>query len=237
MAKLTKRAKAIKEKIEVGKFYAIEEAVTLLSELSTVKFNESIDISINLGVDPKKSDQVVRGATVLPNGTGKDVRVAVFAQGEKAEEATAAGADIVGMDDLAEAVRGAEAIKGGELNFDVAIATPDSMRVVGQLGQVLGPRGLMPNPRLGTVTMDVGEAVRNAKAGQVRYRTDKNGIVHGGIGKVGFESTAIKENIEALIIDLKKAKPTSAKGTYVKKIVLSTTMGAGIPIDQASLEI
>ena len=231
MAKLTKRAKAIKEKIEVGKFYAIEEAVTLLSELSTVKFNESIDISINLGVDPKKSDQVVRGATVLPNGTGKDVRVAVFAQGEKAEEATAAGADIVGMDDLA------EAIKGGELNFDLAIATPDSMRVVGQLGQVLGPRGLMPNPRLGTVTMDVGEAVRNAKAGQVRYRTDKNGIVHGGIGKVGFESTAIKENIEALIIDLKKAKPTSAKGTYVKKIVLSTTMGAGIPIDQASLEI
>ena len=231
MAKLTKRAKAIKEKIEVGKFYAIEEAVTLLSELSTVKFNESIDISINLGVDPKKSDQVVRGATVLPNGTGKDVRVAVFAQGEKAEEAAAAGADIVGMDDLA------EAIKGGELNFDVAIATPDSMRVVGQLGQVLGPRGLMPNPRLGTVTMDVGEAVRNAKAGQVRYRTDKNGIVHGGIGKVGFESTAIKENIEALIIDLKKAKPTSAKGTYVKKIVLSTTMGAGIPTDQASLEI
>ena len=231
MAKLTKRAKAIKEKIEVGKFYAIEEAVSLLSELSTVKFNESIDISINLGVDPKKSDQVVRGATVLPNGTGKDVRVAVFAQGEKAEEAAAAGADIVGMDDLA------EAIKGGELNFDVAIATPDSMRVVGQLGQVLGPRGLMPNPRLGTVTMDVGEAVRNAKAGQVRYRTDKNGIVHGGIGKVGFESTAIKENIEALIVDLKKAKPTSAKGTYVKKIVLSTTMGAGIPIDQASLEI
>lgn len=231
MAKLTKRAKAIKEKIEVGKFYAIEDAVTLLSELSTVKFSESIDISINLGVDPRKSDQVVRGATVLPNGTGKDVRVAVFAQGEKADEASAAGADIVGMDDLA------EAIKGGELNFDVAIATPDSMRVVGQLGQVLGPRGLMPNPRLGTVTMDVGEAVRNAKAGQVRYRTDKNGIVHGGIGKVGFESTAIKENIEALITDLKKAKPTSAKGTYVKKIVLSTTMGAGIPIDKASLEI
>jgi len=231
MAKLTKRAKAFKEKVEVGKFYAIDEAVSLLSELSTVKFTESIDISINLGVDPKKSDQVVRGATVLPNGTGKDVRVAVFAQGEKADEATAAGADIVGMDDLAEAV------KRGELNFDVAIATPDSMRVVGQLGQVLGPRGLMPNPRLGTVTMDVGEAVRNAKAGQVRYRTDKNGIVHGGIGKVGFESTAIKENIEALIADLKKAKPTSAKGTYVKKIVLSTTMGAGIPIDQASLDV
>jgi|TARA_B110000116_G_scaffold112998_1_gene98151 large subunit ribosomal protein L1 len=231
MAKLTKRAKAFKEKVEEGRLYAIDEAVTLLTELSTVKFEESIDISINLGVDPKKSDQVVRGATVLPNGTGKDVRVAVFAQGEKADEASAAGADIVGMDDLAEAV------KGGELNFDVAIATPDSMRVVGQLGQVLGPRGLMPNPRLGTVTMDVGEAVRNAKAGQVRYRTDKNGIVHGGIGKVGFEPAAIKENIEALIADLKKAKPTSAKGTYVKKVVLSTTMGAGIPIDQASLEM
>ena len=231
MAKLTKRAKAFKEKIEEGKFYAIDEAVSLLSELSTVKFKESIDISINLGVDPKKSDQVVRGATVLPNGTGKDVRVAVFAQGEKADEASAAGADIVGMEDLAEAV------KGGELNFDVAIATPDSMRVVGQLGQVLGPRGLMPNPRLGTVTMDVGEAVRNAKAGQVRYRTDKNGIVHGGIGRVGFESAAIKENIEALIADLKKAKPTTAKGTYLKKVVLSTTMGAGILIDQTSLEV
>ena len=224
MAKLTKRAKAFKAKIKEGKLYAIDEAVALLTELSTVKFEESIDISINLGVDPKKSDQVVRGATVLPNGTGKDVRVAVFAQGEKADEASAAGADIVGMDDLAEAV------KGGELNFDVAIATPDSMRVVGQLGQVLGPRGLMPNPRL-------GEAVRNAKAGQVRYRTDKNGIVHGGIGKVGFKSSAIKENIEALIADLKKAKPTTAKGTYVKKVVLSTTMGAGIPIDQASLEM
>jgi large subunit ribosomal protein L1 len=231
MAKLTKRAKAFQEKIQEGKFYAIDEAVTLLNELSTVKFKESIDISINLGVDPKKSDQVVRGATVLPNGTGKDVRVAVFAQGEKAEEATAAGADIVGMDDLAESV------KGGELNFDVVIATPDSMRVVGQLGQVLGPRGLMPNPRLGTVTPDVAEAVKNAKAGQVRYRTDKNGIVHGGIGKVGFEPAEIKENLEALIADLKKAKPASAKGTYLKKVVLSTTMGAGIVIDQASLEV
>lgn len=230
MAKLSKRQKAFKEKIEEGKQYAIDEAVTLLNELSTVKFKESIDVSINLGVDPRKSDQVVRGATVLPNGTGKDVRVAVFAQGDKADEASAAGADIVGMEDLAESV------KGGDLNFDVVIATPDSMRVVGQLGQVLGPRGLMPNPRLGTVTMDVGEAVRNAKAGQVRYRTDKNGIVHGGIGKVGFEPTAIKENVEALIADLKKAKPASAKGTYFKKIVISTTMGAGIPIDQASLE-
>jgi large subunit ribosomal protein L1 len=231
MAKLTKRARAFQEKIEAGKFYPIEEAVTLLTELSTVKFTESIDVSINLGVDPKKSDQVVRGATVLPNGTGKDVRVAVFAQGDKADEAKAAGADIVGMDDLA------EAIKGGELNFDVAIATPDSMRVVGQLGQVLGPRGLMPNPRLGTVTMDVAEAVKNAKAGQVRFRTDKNGIVHGGVGKIGFEATAIRENVEALIVDLKKAKPSSAKGTYFKKIVISTTMGAGILIDQSSLEV
>jgi large subunit ribosomal protein L1 len=231
MAKLSKRQKAFKEKIEEGKHYGIDEAVSLLNELSTVKFKESIDVSINLGVDPRKSDQVVRGATVLPNGTGKDVRVAVFAQGDKADEASAAGADVVGMDDLAESV------KGGNLNFDVVIATPDSMRVVGQLGQVLGPRGLMPNPRLGTVTMDVVEAVKNAKAGQVRYRTDKNGIIHGGVGKVGFEPAAIKENVEALIADLKKAKPASAKGTYFKKIVISTTMGAGIPIDQASLEL
>lgn len=231
MAKLSKRAKAFAEKIQKGKFYSIDEAVTLLTELSTVKFKESIDVSINLGVDPRKSDQVVRGATVLPNGTGKVVRVAVFAQGPKAEEAKAAGADIVGMDDLA------AAIKGGELNFDVAIATPDAMRVVGQLGQILGPRGLMPNPRLGTVTMDVGDAVSNAKAGQVRYRTDKNGIVHGGVGQVGFEPMKIKENVEALINDLKKGKPATAKGTYLKKIVISTTMGAGIPIDQASLDI
>ncbi len=231
MGKLSKRQKAFKEKIEEGKHYGIDEAVSLLNELSTVKFKESIDVSINLGVDPRKSDQVVRGATVLPNGTGKDVRVAVFAQGDKADEASAAGADVVGMDDLAESV------KGGNLDFDVVIATPDSMRVVGQLGQVLGPRGLMPNPRLGTVTMDVVEAVKNAKAGQVRYRTDKNGIIHGGVGKVGFEPAAIKENVEALIADLKKAKPASAKGTYFKKIVISTTMGAGIPIDQASLEL
>ena len=231
MGKLTKRAKAFNEKIEPGKFYPIDEAVTLLNELSTVKFKESIDISINLGVDPKKSDQVVRGATVLPNGTGKDVRVAVFAQGDKADEATAAGADIVGMDDLAESV------KEGKLNFDVVIATPDSMRVVGQLGQILGPRGLMPNPRLGTVTPDVSEAVKNAKAGQVRYRTDKNGIIHGGIGKVGFDPAAIKENVEALLTDLNKSKPASAKGTYLKKVVISTTMGAGIPIDQASLDV
>jgi large subunit ribosomal protein L1 len=230
MAKLSKRARAFGEKVEPGRYYPIDDAVSLLAELSTVKFKESIDVSINLGVDPKKSDQVVRGATVLPNGTGKDVRVAVFAQGEKADEAKEAGADVIGMDDLAASV------KEGNLDFDVVIATPDSMRVVGQLGQVLGPRGLMPNPRLGTVTPDVGEAVRNAKAGQVRYRTDRNGIIHGGVGQVGFEPAQIKENIEALLADLRKAKPASAKGTYLKKIVLSTTMGAGILIDQSSLE-
>ena len=231
MAKISKRVRAFQERIEPGKNYPIEEAVTILNELSKVKFKESVDVSINLGVDPRKSDQVVRGATVLPNGTGKDVRVAVFAQGDKADEASAAGADIVGMEDLAASV------KAGNLDFDVVIATPDSMRVVGQLGQVLCPRGLMPNPRLGTVTPDVAEAVRNAKAGQVRYRTDKNGIIHGGLGKVGFEPRAIKENLEALLNDLKKAKPASAKGTYVKRVVLSTTMGAGIPIDQASLDV
>ena len=232
MAKPSKRTRAIEEKIGDGRVpRPPDDALQALKDVTTTKFDETIDVAVNLGVDPRKSEQAVRGATVLPNGTGKQVRVALFADGDDAEAGRTAGADIVGMDDLAEAV------KGGELNFDVAIATPDSMRVVGQLGQVLGPRGLMPNPRLGTVTMDVGEAVRNAKAGQVRYRTDKNGIVHGGIGKVGFESAAIKENIEALIADLKKAKPTSAKGTYVKKVVLSTTMGAGIPIDQASLEM
>jgi large subunit ribosomal protein L1 len=230
MAKLSKRIKAYREKVDPTKSYNIDDAVVLLNELSSVKFKESIDVSINLGVDPRKSDQVVRGATVLPNGTGKTVRVAVFAQGEKAEESTAAGADIVGMDDLA------EQIKAGKLDFDVVVATPDSMRVVGQLGQILGPRGLMPNPRLGTVTADVAEAVRNAKAGQVRYRTDKNGIVHGGVGQVGFDAAAIKENLEALLTDLKKFKPASAKGVYVKKVTLSTTMGAGILIDPASLE-
>ncbi len=231
MARMSKRLRAIKEKIEEGKLYPIDEAVTLLNELSSVKFTESIDISINLGVDPRKSDQVVRGAAVLPNGTGKDVRVAVFAQGDKADAATAAGADIVGMDDLA------ASIKEGNLDFDVVIASPDAMRVVGQLGQILGPRGLMPNPKLGTVTVDVPGAIKNAKAGQVRYRTDKNGIVHGGVGKVGFKPAAIKENIEALIADLKKVKPASAKGIYLKKVVLSTTMGAGIQIDQSSLEV
>lgn len=230
MTKLSKRVRAFREQVEPGKFYPISEAVELLSKLTSVKFNESIDVSINLGVDPRKSDQVIRGATLLPHGTGKEVRVAVFAQGDKAEEAREAGADIVGLDDLA------ESIKGGNLDFDVAIASPDAMRVVGQLGRILGPRGLMPNPRLGTVTPDVVAAVKNAKAGQVRYRTDKNGIIHSGVGKVGFEPSAIKENVEALLADLKKAKPASAKGTYVKKVVLSSTMGAGIPIDQSSLD-
>ena len=230
MAKLSKRVRAFREKVDPAKIYPVTEAVTILNELSSVKFKESIDVSINLGVDPRKSDQVVRGATVLPNGTGKTVRVAVFAQGDKAAEASEAGADVGGMDDLAADV------KAGNLNFDVVIATPDTMRIVGQLGQILGPRGLMPNPRLGTVTQDVAEAVKNAKAGQVRYRTDKNGIVHGGVGQVGFEPDAIKQNIEALLLDLKKVKPASAKGVYVKKVTLSTTMGAGIAIDQASLE-
>ena len=230
MAKLSKRVKAFKEKVDPAKNYPVSEAVAILNELSSVKFKESIDVSVNLGVYPRKSDQVVRGATVLPNGTGKTVRVAVFAQGEKATEATEAGADIVGMEDIAAEV------KAGNLNFDVVIATPDTMRIVGQLGQVLGPRGLMPNPRLGTVTQDVAEAVKNAKSGQMRYRTDKNGIIHGGVGQVGFDPEAIKQNVEALLADLKKIKPASAKGIYVKKVTLSTTMGAGIAIDQASLE-
>ena len=231
MAKLSKRAKLIAEKIEAGKAYTIEEAVALLNELSKVKFKESIDVAINLGVDPRKSDQAVRGATTLPHGSGKEVRVAVFAQGDNAQKAKDAGADVVGFDDLA------ERIKGGEMNFDVVIASPDAMRVVGQLGQILGPRGLMPNPKVGTVTPDVATAVKNAKAGQVRYRTDKNGIIHGGIGKVGFEADAVKGNLEALLADLKKSKPASSKGTYVKKVVLSTTMGPGLLIDQSSLSI
>lgn len=230
MAKLTKRAKIIAEKVEPGKPYAIEDAVALLSELSTVKFKESIDVSINLGIDPRKSDQAVRGATTLPNGSGKDVRVAVFTGGANADAAKEAGADQVGMEDLA------ESIKGGNLDFDVVIASPDAMRVVGQLGQVLGPRGLMPNPKTGTVTPDVAAAVKNAKAGQVRYRVDKNGIIHGAIGRIGFDAKAIKENLEALLADLKKAKPASAKGVYLKKISLSTTMGPGLIVDQASLE-
>ena len=231
MAKLSKRRKQMAEKLEIGKNYPIEEAVSLISEFASAKFKESIDVSINLGVDPRKSEQVVRGSTILPNGTGKDVRVAVFAQGANADKATAAGADIVGFEDLA------ESIQGGNLDFDVVIATPDAMRVVGKLGQVLGPRGLMPNPKVGTVTPDVETAVKNAKAGQVRYRTDKNGIVHGGIGRVGFDVSAIKANLEALLTDLKKSKPSASKGIYIQKVVLSSTMGPGLLIDQSSLAI
>ena len=231
MATITKRQKMMAEKVDSDKVYGFKEAVELLTELSTVKFKESVEVAVNLGVDPRKSDQVVRGATVLPNGTGRDVRVAVFAQSDNADKARAAGADIVGFDDLA-----AE-IKSGRLDFDVVIATPDAMRIVGTLGTVLGPRGLMPNPKVGTVTPNVEEAVKNAKAGQVRYRTDKNGIVHGGIGKIGFDGEAIKSNLEALLADLKKAKPSSAKGIYIKKVVLSSTMGPGLQIDQSSLAL
>lgn len=229
MAKLTKRQKLINEKVQPGKVYSTEEAFDVLKAVATAKFVESVDVAVILGVDPRKSDQAVRGATVLPNGTGKSARVAVFAQGANADAARAAGADIVGMDDLAAQV------KAGELNFDVVIATPDAMRVVGQLGQVLGPRGLMPNPKVGTVTADVATAVNNAKAGQVRYRTDKKGIIHCTIGKVSFEPNALKENLEALLADLKKAKPSTSKGVYLKKITVSTTMGPGLTLDQGSL--
>jgi len=229
MARLSKRAKAIKEKLQSGKLYAADEAFAVLKQLSMVKFVESVDVSVNLGVDPRKSDQAVRGATVLPHGTGKTVRVAVFAQGANAEAAKEAGADIVGMDDLA------AQIKAGELNFDVVIASPDAMRVVGQLGQILGPRGLMPNPKVGTVTPDVAAAVKNAKAWQGRYRTDKKGIIHCTIGKVNFDATALKENLEALLSDLKKAKPSTSKGVYLKKITVSSTMGPGLQVDHGSL--
>ena len=231
MAKLSKRAKVIAEKVELGKLYPAEEAFSLLSELSTVKFNETVDVAVNLGVDPRKSDQVVRSATVLPKGTGQTVRVAVFAQGANADAAKEAGADIVGFEDLA------DDIKAGNMNFDVVIATPDAMRVVVQLGQILGPRGLMPNPKVGTVTPNVAEAVQNAKAGQVRYRTDKTGIIHCPIGKTSFSADDLKTNLEALLADLKKAKPSSAKGIYMKKVTVSSTMGPGLQIDQASLEV
>lgn len=229
MAKLNKRAKVIAEKVEHGKQYSIDEALGLLSELSSVKFKESVDVSVNLGVDPRKSDQVVRSSTVLPHGTGKTVRVAVFTQGANADAAKEAGADIIGMDDLADEV------KKGNMDFDVVIASPDAMRVVGQLGQILGPRGLMPNPKVGTVTPDVAAAVKNAKAGQVRYRTDKAGIIHASIGKVDFKVDALRENLQALLMDLNKLKPASAKGIYMKKITVSTTMGPGLQVDQASL--
>jgi large subunit ribosomal protein L1 len=219
----------IAEKVEATKLYSVEEAVALLSELSTVKFKESIDVSVNLGVDPRKSDQVVRGSTVLPHGTGKDVRVAVFAQGANAEAATAAGADVVGFEDLAEQV------KAGNLDFDVVIASPDAMRIVGQLGQILGPRGLMPNPKVGTVTPDVATAVKNAKAGQARYRTDKNGIIHAGIGSIDFAAESVRGNLEALLTDLRRAKPASSKGVFMKKVVLSSTMGPGLQIDLGAL--
>ncbi len=230
MAKLTKRMRVIREKVDVNREYDINEAVALLKELATAKFTESVDVAVNLGIDARKSDQNVRGATVLPNGTGREIRVAVFTQGANAEAAKEAGADLVGMDELAAQV------KKGEMNFDVVIASPDAMRVVGQLGTILGPRGLMPNPKVGTVTPNVAEAVKNAKAGQVRYRNDKNGIIHTTIGKVDFDAAQLKENLEALLVALKKAKPSSAKGTFIKKVSISTTMGAGVALDQNTLE-
>lgn len=231
MAKLSKRTNVFRAKVDPTKLYSIDEALDLLKGMPATKFDQSVEVAINLGVDPRKSDQVVRGSTVLPNGTGKSVRVAVFAQGPNAEAAKAAGADIVGFEDLA------DDIKKGNMNFDVVIASPDAMRVVGQLGQILGPRGLMPNPKVGTVTPDVAGAVKNAKAGQVRYRTDKAGIIHCPVGKVSFDVVSLKANIDALIVDLNKAKPSSAKGVYFKKVSVSSTMGPGITVDKATLNI
>lgn len=231
MAKVSKRKQAIRNRVDPNREYAADDAFSLLAELSTVKFTETVDAAVNLGVDPRKSDQMVRGSTVLPHGTGKDMRVAVFAQGEAAEAAQAAGADVVGMDDLA------ERIQGGELNFDVVIASPDAMPVVGKLGQILGPRGLMPNPKVGTVTQDVAQAVSNAKAGQVRYRTDKNGIIHVPIGKTDFEANVLRDNLQALINDLMKAKPATSKGIYMKRVTVSSTMGPGLKVDKATLSI
>jgi len=225
----SKRVKSWADKIDAEKLYPLTDALQLLKECSTVKFDESVEVAVNLGIDARKSDQAVRGATVLPKGTGKTVRVAVFAQGEQAEAAKAAGADVVGFEDLA------ERMQAGEMDFDVIVATPDAMPVVSKLGKILGPRGLMPNPKVGTVSPDAGQAVTNAKAGQVRYRTDKNGIIHCAIGKVSFEVDALKENLQSLLSDLNKAKPSSAKGIYLKKISLSTTMGPGIALDQSSL--
>ncbi|ORU90190.1 MAG: 50S ribosomal protein L1 [Cycloclasticus sp. symbiont of Poecilosclerida sp. M] len=229
MAGLSKKAKLIQEKVEVGKAYPVSDAFSVLKEISSSKFDESVDVSVNLGIDPRKSEQNVRGSTLLPNGTGKTVRVAVFTQGDNAAAAEKAGADIIGMEDLA------ERIKGGEMDFDVVIASPDAMRVVGTLGQVLGPRGLMPNPKVGTVTPDVATAVKNAKSGQAIYRTDKAGIIHCSIGKASFEPSALIENIQALLADLLKAKPVAAKGVYMKQISVSTTMGPGLVVDQSSL--
>ncbi len=229
MAKLTKKGRLIKARVVSTQVYKATDAIAILKEFASKKFRESVDIAVNLGVDPRKSDQVVRSATNLPKGTGKVVRVAVFAQGDNATKAKEAGADLVGFEDLA------EKIKAGEMDFDVVIATPDAMRIVGQLGQILGPRGLMPNPKVGTVTMNVAGAVHDAKSGQVRYRTDKNGIIHCTVGKVDFEAADLIENISALLADLKKAKPASSKGVYIKKIALSTTMGPGLAIDPASI--
>jgi large subunit ribosomal protein L1 len=231
MAKLTKRRKVIRERVDATRLYPLGEALDLLRQLATAKFRETVEVAVNLGVDPRKSDQVVRGSTVLPHGTGKSVRVAVFAQGANADAALEAGADIVGFEDLAARV------KAGELDFDVAIATPDAMRVVGQLGQILGPRGLMPNPKVGTVTPDVAGAVRNAKAGQVRYRTDKAGIIHCSIGKADFENEALHNNLRALLVDLQKAKPAAAKGQYMERVTVSTTMGPGLAVDISSVEL
>ncbi len=230
MATFSKKKQTARDKVDSEKTYEIDTALGLVKELATAKFAESIDVAVNLGVDPRKSDQVVRGSTVLPNGTGKTVRVAVFAQGENADKATAAGADIVGFEDLAETV------KGGTMDFDVVIATPDAMRVVGQLGQILGPRGLMPNPKVGTVTADVETAVKNAKAGQVRYRTDKAGIIHCPIGRSDFEVDALKENLNMLLADLKKGKPASAKGVFFTKLTVSSTMGPGVAVDRATVD-
>jgi large subunit ribosomal protein L1 len=229
MSKLTKKAKALQGKADSNKLYPIGDALSIVKECATAKFDESIDVAVQLGVDAKKSDQVVRGAVVLPNGTGKTKRVAVFAQGAKAEEAKAAGADVVGMDDLAAEV------KAGNLNFDVVIASPDTMRVVGTLGQILGPRGLMPNPKVGTVTPDVAQAVRNAKAGQVQFRVDKAGIVHASIGRRSFEADKLTGNLRALIDALNKSKPASSKGVYLRKVAVSSTMGVGVRVDTASL--
>ncbi|RKP43639.1 50S ribosomal protein L1 [Pararobbsia silviterrae] len=229
MAKISKRIQAFAAKVDATKLYAIDDALALVKSCATAKFDESIDVAVQLGIDAKKSDQVVRGSVVLPAGTGKSVRVAVFAQGEKAEQAKAAGADVVGMEDLAEQV------KAGNLNFDVVIASPDTMRIVGTLGQILGPRGLMPNPKVGTVTPDVATAVKNAKAGQVQYRVDKAGIIHATIGRASFEPTALRTNLAALIDALQKSKPATSKGVYLRKIAVSSTMGVGIRVDQASL--
>lgn len=231
MARLSKRQQAIRERIERGRLYPAEEAFTLLKDLSKVKFVESVDVAVNLGVDPRKSDQVVRGSTVLPHGIGKTVRVAVFAQGANADAAKAAGADRVGFEDLAEEV------KAGQMDFDVVIASPDAMRIVGQLGKILGPRGLMPNPKVGTVTADVAEAVRNAKAGQVRYRTDKAGIIHCPLGRADFEPAKLRENLEALLANLMKAKPSTSKGVYMRKVTVSTTMGPGLAVDHQALSL